>query len=186
MLQKQMKVGEQRVLKQSNMSQNCVNFQFLHMRFLHNICAIITLTNIASFGAAAPVPSSWKFMIHLVDFCSFSFSYLTISTHPSYISTTSESQKCHSGSITRMYHTHLVTLYPHRWPSFPQPFGFQNFRPTNTYLNDEHTLSQRSFWADNIYVSTALHCSISTSLTVVPSGFHIAAFWPWPSHPLLT
>jgi len=40
MLQKQMKVGEQRVLKQSNMSQNCVNFQFLHMRFLHNICAI--------------------------------------------------------------------------------------------------------------------------------------------------
>ena len=35
------KVGEQCVLKQSNMSQNCANFQFLHMRFLHNICAIV-------------------------------------------------------------------------------------------------------------------------------------------------
>src|SRR6202011_5090979 len=40
MLQKQMKVGEQHVLKQPNLSQNCVNIQFLHMRFLHNICAI--------------------------------------------------------------------------------------------------------------------------------------------------
>ena len=27
------KVGEQHVLKQPNMSQDCVNFQFLHMRF---------------------------------------------------------------------------------------------------------------------------------------------------------
>jgi len=35
MLQKQTKVGEQHVFKQSNMSQNCANFQFLH-----NICAI--------------------------------------------------------------------------------------------------------------------------------------------------
>ena len=35
MLQKQRKVGEQHVLKQSNMSQNCVNFRFLHMRFLY-------------------------------------------------------------------------------------------------------------------------------------------------------
>jgi hypothetical protein len=40
MLQKQMKVGEQLILKQPNMRQNCANFQFLHMRFLHNICAI--------------------------------------------------------------------------------------------------------------------------------------------------
>jgi hypothetical protein len=37
MSQKQTNVGEQRVLKQSNM---CINLQFLHKRFLHNICAI--------------------------------------------------------------------------------------------------------------------------------------------------
>ena len=67
-------------------------------------------------------------------------------------------------------------LCPHHWPSLSQPFSFWNFPPPNTYLNKEPTLSQTPFWVHNIHVSNSFYCPISTSLSHVSSGLHLATF----------
>ena len=70
MFQKQRKVGEQRVLKQSNMSQNCINFQFLHMRF-YGRYTVQKLIVPASYQNSNNFPAIGQFDYTLIPVISF-------------------------------------------------------------------------------------------------------------------